>query len=178
MLRLSVEERKLLDNIELALHHENHAAFRTTWTSSSLTHLHHDVYMELKSSNCPSSGLGAQQTSPAAINALTQDEALLSLFQRQERVQELMLEAQARLAQQDARVAAAGPTGNDATSLAQMTIQGPPATHRAPLVIGGAQPAEYIYVGLNRGQSVWAHAEIVAASVGDTGETGSTSGGQ
>ena len=128
--------------------------------------------------NCPSSGLGAEQTSPAAINALTQDEASLSLFQRQERVQELMLEAQARLAQQDARVAAVGPPGNDATSLAQMTIQGPPATHRAPLVIGGAQPAEYIYVGLNLGQSVWAHADIVAASVGDLGEAGSKAGGQ
>ena len=60
------------------------------------------------------------------------------------------MEAQARLAQQDARVAAAGPTGNDATSLAQMTLQGPPATHRAPLIVGVAQPDEYIYVGLDR----------------------------
>ena len=48
VLRLSVEERKLLDNTELALHRENRAAFRATWTPSSLTHLHHDVYMELK----------------------------------------------------------------------------------------------------------------------------------
>ena len=128
--------------------------------------------------NCPSTGLGVEQASPAAISSLTQDEAFLSLFQRQERVQELMLEAQARLAQQDARVAAAGPTGNDATSLAQMTLQGPPATHRAPLIVGGAQPDEYIYIGLDRGQSVWAHADIVAASVGDVGEAGSKSGGQ
>ena len=128
--------------------------------------------------NCPSSGFGAEQPSPAAINSLAQDEALLSLFQRQERVQELMLEAQARLAQQDARVAAAGHTGNDATSLAQMTLQAPPATHRAPLIVGGAQPDEYIYVGLNHGESVWAHADIVAASVGDVGEAGSKAGGQ
>ena len=98
---------------------------------------------------------------------------MLSLFQRQERVQELMLEAQARMAQQDARVAAAGPTGTDATSLAQMTLQGTPATHRAPLIVGGAQPDEYVYIGLNHGASVWAHADIVAASVGDLGEAGS-----
>jgi len=129
--------------------------------------------------NWPSAGLGGEPASPAAINALTQDEALLSLFQRQERVQELMLEAQARMAQQDARVAAAGHTGNDATSLAQMTLQGPPqANHRAPLIVGGAQPDEYIYIGLDRGQSVWAHADIVAASVGDGGEAGSKAGGQ
>ena len=127
--------------------------------------------------NCPSWGVGVEQPSPAAINSLAQDEALLSIFQRQECVQEKMLEARARLAQQDARVAATGLT-NDATSLAQLTVHRPPARHRAPLVICGAQPGEYIYVGLNQGQSVWAHADIIAASVGDVGKEGSKTGGQ
>ena len=45
--------------------------------------------------NCPSLALGADQPPPANINALAQDEALLSLFQRPERVQEKNLEAQA-----------------------------------------------------------------------------------
>ena len=38
----------MLSDAELALHRDNHAAFRATRTPSSLTHLHHDVYMELK----------------------------------------------------------------------------------------------------------------------------------
>ena len=46
------------------------------------------------------------------------------------------------------------------------------------LIVGGAQPDEYIYIGLYRGQSVCAHADIVAASVGEGGEAGSKAGGQ
>ena len=87
----------------------------------------------------------------------------------QERVQEMLLEAQARLEQQDARVAAAR-LPNVVTPLAQMAA---PPTPRAPLIIGGAQPEEYIHVGLNQGQSVWAHADIIQASVG-----GNQPGGQ
>ena len=63
--------------------------------------------------------------SPAAINSLAQDEALLSLFQRQDRVEEKLVKAQARLAQQDARVATAGLT-SDTTSLAQMAASSAP----------------------------------------------------
>ena len=48
VLRLSKQERKMLSDTELAFHRDNRAAFRETWTPSSLTHLHHDVYMELK----------------------------------------------------------------------------------------------------------------------------------
>ena len=49
----------------------------------------------------------------------------------------------------------------------------PAATPRAQLIMGGAQPADYDYVGLNQGLSVWAHADIVTASVTDVGEEGS-----
>ena len=119
--------------------------------------------------NCPSLAPCAEQTLTPKINALAQDEALLSLFQRQERVQELLLAGHARLEQQDARFAAAE-LPNVVTPLAQMAAPPPP---RAPLIIGGAQPDEYIYVGLNQGQSVWAHADIIQVSVG-----GSQSGGQ
>ena len=48
VLRLSTEERKMLTKTELLLHRTNRAAFLDAWTPSSLTHLHHDVYMELK----------------------------------------------------------------------------------------------------------------------------------
>ena len=98
------------------------------------------------------------------LQALAQDEAFLALFQRQERVQEKLLEAQARLEQQETRVASPGLT-NPAAPLAQLAG---PSSPRAPLIIGGAQPDEYIYVGLRHGQSVWAHTDIVQASVGTT----------
>ena len=48
VLRLSVEEKKMMDHTELAIYRANRAEFQATWAPSSLTHLHHDVYMELK----------------------------------------------------------------------------------------------------------------------------------
>ena len=77
----------------------------------------------------------------------------------------MLLAAQARLEQQGARVAAAG-LPNVVTPLAQMAA---PPTPRAPLIIGGAQPEGYIYVGLHHGLSVWGHADVVAASVTEAG---------
>ena len=117
---------------------------------------------------------GANQTPPANLNALAQDEALLSLFQRQERVQEKLLETQARLEQQDARLATTT-SSNAVTPLAQMAAPSPP---RAPLIVGGPQSEEYISVGLHHGLHVWAYADIVKSSVGDFAETGSPLGGQ
>jgi len=48
VLRLSDEEKKMMDPTELAIYRANRAEFQATWAPSSLTHLHHDVYMELK----------------------------------------------------------------------------------------------------------------------------------
>jgi len=48
VLRLSVEEKKMMDHTELVIHRANRADFQATWAPSSFTHLHHDVYMELK----------------------------------------------------------------------------------------------------------------------------------
>ena len=53
---------------------------------------------------------------------------------------------------------------NTAAPVMQMAAPGP-VTGQAPLIIGGAQPEGYIYVGMNHGLSVWGHAEVVAASV-------------
>ena len=90
--------------------------------------------------NCPSLAPGAEQPPPPTLHAMAQDKAFLGLFQRQERVQEKLLEAQARLEQQEARVAATGLT-NTAVPVVQLAA---PPSPRAPLIIGGAQPAEYI----------------------------------
>ena len=121
--------------------------------------------------NCPLSRPGTEQTQAPNVNALAQvqqDETLLSLFHRHERVQEKLIEAQARLAQQDAKAAAAV-VPSDAPHLAQMTA---PSTPRAPLIIGGAQPEGYLYLGLNHGLSVWGHADVIAASVELDGDEG------
>ena len=48
VLRLSVEERKLMSRDELDFHRANRKAFREAWTPNSLTHIQHDIYMELK----------------------------------------------------------------------------------------------------------------------------------
>ena len=78
------------------------------------------------------------QSSQAALNAIAQEEALLSLFYKQERVQEKLIEPQARLAQQEAKAAAAVMT-SDASPLAQMAVHGALSTSMAPLIIGGAK---------------------------------------
>ena len=35
------------------------------------------------------------------------------------------------------------------------------------MILGGAQPAGYVYIGTNQGQAIWGHADIVQASLTD-----------
>ena len=53
------------------------------------------------------SKVGADSQPPTTINALAQDESLMALFPRQVRTQDTILEAQARLDQQNADIVAA-----------------------------------------------------------------------
>jgi hypothetical protein len=46
----------------------------------------------------------------------------------------------------------------------------------AQLVLGGLQPAGYVYVGTNQGLAIWVSPEIVAASIMDDGESGNLLG--
>ena len=95
---------------------------------------------------------------------------MLTLLQRHERVQEKMIEVQARLAQADAQGFEIPP----APLLAQMAPPGSVAGP-APFIVTnqGAQPAGYIYIGDNHGASIWGRADAVEASLpagrGDTG---------
>jgi hypothetical protein len=41
-----------------------------------------------------------------------------------------------------------------------------PFTH-APMILGGVQPEGYAYIGMNQGQAIWGHADIVQASMTD-----------
>ena len=96
---------------------------------------------------------------------------MLALLQRQDRVQEKMLEVQARLAQADAQGFEIPPA-----PLAQITSPGS-VTGPAPFIVTtqGAQPAGYIYIGDNQGASIWGRADAVEASLHDgRGDTGTS----
>ena len=71
-----------------------------------------------------------------------------------------------------APIVGAGMELGAATSLAQMAVPVPGTTTQATLIMGGAQPEGYVYVGLNQGLSVWGHTDIVTASVTDGNEAG------
>jgi hypothetical protein len=51
------------------------------------------------------------------------------------------------------------------TLLALLPAQ--PAVAQASMILGGAQPAGYVYIGMNQGQAIWGHAYIVQASITD-----------
>ena len=55
--------------------------------------------------NCPSAGIVRPAEPQTHVQALAQDEAMLALLERQERVSRKLFQAQARLQQQDARLA-------------------------------------------------------------------------
>ena len=119
--------------------------------------------------DCTAGGMAADKSSQASLNALQQDETMLALLQRQDRVQEKMVAVQARLAQADAQGFEIPPA-----PLAQITSPGS-VTGPAPFIVTnqGAQPAGYIYIGDNQGASIWGRADAVEASLhagrGDTG---------
>ena len=72
------------------------------------------------------------------LHALAQDEAMLSLLERQARVQGKLFGAQARLQQQDARLAMTT-SGSAVTQLVQMAA---PLPAKAPLIVGGPTALE------------------------------------
>jgi hypothetical protein len=39
----------------------------------------------------------------------------------------------------------------------------PPAGAQATMILGGAQPEGYVYIGKNQGLTVWGHANLVLA---------------
>ena len=121
------------------------------------------------SRDCTFGGMAADKSSQTALNALAQDEALFSLLHKQERVQEKLIEAQARVAQYDAKAAA---IPSESFPLATLATYGPPSTPMAPLITGGVQPEGYVYVGLHREEPVWGHVDIVAASIDVAEEAG------
>ena len=63
-----------------------------------------------------------------------------------------------------------------ATTIAQMVAAVPPPSTMPPLILGGAQPIGYVYVGTNQGLSIWGQTDIVVASIMDKGASGNAVG--
>jgi hypothetical protein len=47
------------------------------------------------------------------------------------------------------------------------SLPAPTAGAQAPMIVGGAQQEDYVYIGSNWGQTIWGHADIVQASLTD-----------
>ena len=109
---------------------------------------------------------------PAVSTAnIAQMAALTARVDRQEAMFEAVLERFSALAPPTSGMETlptfgGGPVleANTAAPVMQMAAPGP-VLGQAPLIVGGAQPEGYIYVGTNHGQSIWRRDEVVAASV-------------
>jgi hypothetical protein len=51
-----------------------------------------------------------------------------------------------------------------------MAAMGPPAVAAPPLILGGAQPPGYTFVGQNLGLVIWGHPDIMQASITKEGD--------
>jgi hypothetical protein len=64
-----------------------------------------------------------------------------------------------------------GITGGQGASVSQMAARGPPTAATQPLILGGAQPAGYVFVGTHpEGLVVWGHPDIVQDSITQAGD--------
>ena len=66
--------------------------------------------------------------------------------------------------------------GGAATSLAQMATSTPPPASTPQLIVGGSQPAGYVYVGSNHGRTIWGSMDKEASSMMEAGAAGNDVG--
>jgi hypothetical protein len=91
---------------------------------------------------------------------------LIVALQTQVSLQHQLLSAQATLARQDELLARAWTTPPQGDGMPLASLTAPPAVAQAPMIIGGAQPAGYVYIGSSRGQAIWGQANIVQGGPG------------
>ena len=63
-----------------------------------------------------------------------------------------------------------GLMGSHGASMSQLAAMGPPAVTAQPLILVGAQPPGYEFVGQNLGVVIWGHHDIVQAFITDEGD--------
>jgi hypothetical protein len=60
--------------------------------------------------------------------------------------------------------------GGTWASVLQLVVMGPPAERAPQLIMGGAQPPGYAFVGQNLGMVIWGHPDIVQGSITNEGD--------
>ena len=78
------------------------------------------------------------------------------MFVKQKKINALLITTAGATMLQDAGMPLASLTAPPAVALSQV-----------PMILGGAQPEGYVYIGTNQGQAIWGHADIVQASLTD-----------
>ncbi len=95
---------------------------------------------------------------------------LIATLRGQVDLQHQLLAAQeGRIQQNDVKVAElaarVGFMGGPGASVSQLAVTGPPAERENQLILDGAQPPGYAFVGQNLGMVIWGHPDIVQASI-------------
>jgi hypothetical protein len=133
--------------------------------------------------DCPKEAGAGMQRRSAPLNMISAQEAsqehhtLIAALQNQVRLQHQLLAAQATLARQDEMLTSAlgalgasspaGATMQQGAGMPLASLTAPPAVAQVPMILGGAQPEGYVYIGTNQGQVIWGRADIVQASLTD-----------
>jgi hypothetical protein len=87
---------------------------------------------------------------------------------------QLLAPQEGRIQQNDVKVAElaarVGFMGGPGASVSQLAVTGPPTERAKLLIMGGAQPPDYAFVGQNLGMVIWGHPDIVQASITNEGD--------
>jgi hypothetical protein len=86
----------------------------------------------------------------------------------------LMAAQEGRIHQNDVKLAdlaaRVGFMGGPGASVSQLAVTGSLAEKTLKLIMGGAQPPGYVFVGQNQGLNIWGHSDIVQASITNEGD--------
>jgi len=87
---------------------------------------------------------------------------------------QLLAHQEGHIQQNDVKVAElaarVGFMGGPGASVSQLMVTGPLAVDARQLILGGAQPQGYTFVGQNLSMVIWGHPDIVQASITNEGD--------
>ena len=120
---------------------------------------------------CGNAGPSNQRRSSLVIGSQEeqQNELITALRGQVDLQHQLLVAQEGRIYQNDVKVAElaarVGVMGGHGASVSQMVAMGPPAVATPPLILGGAQPPGYTFVGQNLGLAIWGHPDIMQVSI-------------
>jgi hypothetical protein len=103
-----------------------------------------------------------------------ENELIASLRGQVDLQHQLLAPQEGRMQQNDMTVAElaarVGFMGGTGASVLQLAVMGQLAERAPSLILGGAQPPGYAFVGQNLGMVIWGHPDIVQASITNEGD--------